>query len=103
MSSEAVISSLFAADECTAFSVQSIHCWNRTGSVVPRARLDGHKTHTPCHTAVPEACNSEDPSGRGSEFNTKLSFGCSGRIGSKGLFPTTPKRDGLGICADCKD
>src|SRR4030095_1534817 len=103
MSSEAVISSLFAADEFTAFSVQSIHCWNGTGSVVPRARLDGHKTGAPCCSAVPKPGNVENPTRRRSEFNDKLSLLNISGTGGKALFPTTPKRDGLGICADCKD
>jgi hypothetical protein len=72
------------------------------GTVKPGARLDRHKTHPPCRSTIPKACNSEDLSGRGSEFNGKLSFGCSSRTGGKGLFPPTPDWDRLSICGDCQ-
>jgi hypothetical protein len=87
MSLEAVIPCLFATEECTALSVQSIHCWNGTGSVLPPASLDRHKTDTPCCSAVPEASNVENLAGRRSEFSYKLSFGYIGRTGVKRLFP----------------
>lgn len=51
----------------------------------------------------PEACNSEDSSGRGGEFNVKLSFGRSGSPGSKGLFPAIPEWKSLGSCVNCQD
>ena len=103
MSLEGGFALLLAGDECTALSVQSGHCWNRTGPVAPRADLDGHKTSTPCYPAVPKAGNAEHFSGWRSEINSELSFGRSGGACDKGLLPTTPERDGLGICAGCKN
>src|SRR6266508_435396 len=102
MLEEAGISHLLPTDEFTTLSIQTIQNWHGMGTVKPRAYLAGHETYTPGHSTVPEARHRIDLSGRGSEFNGKFSFRCSDHASAKGVFPTTPEWDGLGICGDCQ-
>src|SRR2546428_14110316 len=102
MLEETCISRFATTHEFTALSIQTIHNWNGMGTVKPLACLNRHESRAPCYSAVPKAGHSEDPSRGRSEFQGKLSLGCSARAGPKGVFPTTPEWNGLGTCGGCQ-
>src|SRR5262249_17737906 len=103
MLQEAGIARLLSAEECTALAIQTLQHWHRMGPVQPRAGLDGHETHAPCHSAIPKARYSKNLSRRGGEFNDQVSGRGSGRSGTKGVFPTPPQWDGLGMCSSYQE